>query len=241
MLGLKGQSIISIRKRPRVARACCAPHLVQPSRCFWKTLRSSRSCSIPTAGSGSIGWRVVLVDTGEHLSPNDGERIVRLVAHHVGAEVHLGSPRVSAELPETGERFEGLLRPWRRRQPPQSANRCRSFHPRGLRRRRHHARGAGRDIAHSRGQSTQYPGGRRHLDRQDRAHQCAVSGSRKDHRSGRVDRGHPRTPMQSPEPCRTAHQGRRCLAFRSGPVFAAVAAGPHPDRGRYVVRKHSTC
>ena len=52
-----------------------------------------------------------LVDTGARLSPNDGERIVRLVAHHVGAEVHLGSPRVSAELPETGERFEGLLPP----------------------------------------------------------------------------------------------------------------------------------
>jgi len=52
-----------------------------------------------------------LMDTGERLSPSDGERIVRLVAHHVGAEVHPGSPRVSAELPETGERFEGLLPP----------------------------------------------------------------------------------------------------------------------------------
>jgi len=52
-----------------------------------------------------------LSDTGERLSPADGERIVRLVAHHVGAEVHPGSPRVSAELPETGERFEGLLPP----------------------------------------------------------------------------------------------------------------------------------
>ena len=52
-----------------------------------------------------------LVDTGECLSPSDGERIVRLVAHHVGVEVHSGSPRVSAELPETGERFEGLLPP----------------------------------------------------------------------------------------------------------------------------------
>ena len=52
-----------------------------------------------------------LSDTGELLSPADGERIVRLVAHHVGAEVHSGSPRVSAELPETGERFEGLLPP----------------------------------------------------------------------------------------------------------------------------------
>jgi P-type conjugative transfer ATPase TrbB len=52
-----------------------------------------------------------LVDTGERLSAADGERIVRLVAHHVGAEVHAASPRVSAELPETGERFEGLIPP----------------------------------------------------------------------------------------------------------------------------------
>ncbi|VTZ50421.1 Conjugal transfer protein TrbB [Methylocella tundrae] len=52
-----------------------------------------------------------LADTGAILSPADGERIIRLVAHHVGAEVHAGSPRVSAELPETGERFEGLLPP----------------------------------------------------------------------------------------------------------------------------------
>ncbi len=52
-----------------------------------------------------------LEDAGASLSPEDGERIVRLVAHHVGAEVHPGAPRVSAELPETGERFEGLLPP----------------------------------------------------------------------------------------------------------------------------------
>ena len=52
-----------------------------------------------------------LSETGQHLAAADGERIVRLVAHHVGAEVHAGSPRVSAELPETGERFEGLLPP----------------------------------------------------------------------------------------------------------------------------------
>ena len=52
-----------------------------------------------------------LADTGERLAAADGERIVRLVAHHVGAEVHAARPRVSAELPETGERFEGLLPP----------------------------------------------------------------------------------------------------------------------------------
>jgi P-type conjugative transfer ATPase TrbB len=52
-----------------------------------------------------------ITDSGERLAPADGERIIRLVAHHVGAEVHDRSPRVSAELPETGERFEGLLPP----------------------------------------------------------------------------------------------------------------------------------
>ena len=44
-----------------------------------------------------------VADTGQRLSPADGERIVRLVAHHVGAEVHPGAPRVSAELPRDRE------------------------------------------------------------------------------------------------------------------------------------------
>lgn len=52
-----------------------------------------------------------LVDTGLGLSAQDGERIVRLVAHHVGVEAHRERPRLSAELPEGGERFEGLLPP----------------------------------------------------------------------------------------------------------------------------------
>ncbi|ESX79387.1 conjugal transfer protein TrbB [Mesorhizobium sp. LSHC414A00] len=52
-----------------------------------------------------------LCATDELLVPADGERIIRLVAHHVGVEVHADSPRVSAELPGTGERFEGLLPP----------------------------------------------------------------------------------------------------------------------------------
>ena len=50
-------------------------------------------------------------DTGDTMAAADGERIIRLVAHHVGVEVHSGAPRVSAELPESGERFEGLLPP----------------------------------------------------------------------------------------------------------------------------------
>ena len=60
-----------------------------------------------------------LEDTRLRVTPADAERIVRLVAHHVGVEVHAGSPRVSAELPERGERFEGLV-PTRRRSPRSS-------------------------------------------------------------------------------------------------------------------------
>ncbi|WP_292912520.1 P-type conjugative transfer ATPase TrbB [Niveispirillum sp.] len=52
-----------------------------------------------------------LIDTGAGLSAVDGERIIRLVAHHVGIEVHAEHPRLSAELPGTRERFEGLLPP----------------------------------------------------------------------------------------------------------------------------------
>ncbi|PEQ10365.1 P-type conjugative transfer ATPase TrbB [Novosphingobium sp. PC22D] len=52
-----------------------------------------------------------IAETGMTLSAADGERIVRLVAHHVGVEVHARCPRVSAELPTSGERFEGLLPP----------------------------------------------------------------------------------------------------------------------------------
>ncbi|PLR21952.1 P-type conjugative transfer ATPase TrbB [Caulobacter zeae] len=52
-----------------------------------------------------------LVDADLSIGPADAERILRLVAHHVEAEIHAGRPRLSAELPGTGERIEGLLPP----------------------------------------------------------------------------------------------------------------------------------
>ena len=83
---------------PTIAQLLADPAVVEvmlnPDGCLW----------VDRLGIG-------IADTGEHFSLADGERIVRLVAHHVGVEVHAGSPRVSAELPETGERFEGLLPP----------------------------------------------------------------------------------------------------------------------------------
>ncbi|MPZ40593.1 MAG: P-type conjugative transfer ATPase TrbB [Rhizobiales bacterium] len=50
-------------------------------------------------------------DTGVLLTALEVERIIRLVASHIRAEASAASPIVSAELPETGERFEGLLPP----------------------------------------------------------------------------------------------------------------------------------
>ena len=50
-------------------------------------------------------------NTGTVLQWSEVERIIRLVASHIRLEVHERSPIVSAELPETGERFEGLIPP----------------------------------------------------------------------------------------------------------------------------------
>jgi type IV secretion system protein VirB11 len=49
--------------------------------------------------------------SGIVMSAADAERIILLVAAHVKAEVHAGAPILSAELPLTGERFEGVLPP----------------------------------------------------------------------------------------------------------------------------------
>ncbi len=51
------------------------------------------------------------VDTGERIGSAEAERIIRLVAAHVRREVTDKAPIVSAELPETGERFEGVMPP----------------------------------------------------------------------------------------------------------------------------------
>ncbi len=48
---------------------------------------------------------------GEYLRAGDVERIIRLVASHIGFDCGRDRPIVSAELPGTGERFEGVLPP----------------------------------------------------------------------------------------------------------------------------------
>jgi len=57
------------------------------------------------------------IDSGVTLSPNQIERVIRLVASHIGREANSETPIVSAELPISGERFEGVL-------PPVTASPC---------------------------------------------------------------------------------------------------------------------
>ena len=124
-----------------------------------------------------------LVDTGERLSPADGERIVRLVAHHVGAEVHPGRPRVSAELPETGERFEGLLPPvvaapaFAIRKPAVAVFTLDDYVAAGIM-----SREQAEMLRAAVARRTQHPRRRRHLDRQDDARQRAARRGRQDRR-----------------------------------------------------------
>jgi P-type conjugative transfer ATPase TrbB len=49
--------------------------------------------------------------TGERLAPADADRILRLLADHVGEVVTKDRPRISATLPDTGERFQGAFMP----------------------------------------------------------------------------------------------------------------------------------
>lgn len=51
------------------------------------------------------------IDSGSELSAHEVERVIRLVASQNGRNVTSTSPIISAELPMSGERFEGVLPP----------------------------------------------------------------------------------------------------------------------------------
>ena len=83
---------------PEIAQALADPDVVEV------LLNPDGSLWLDRLGSGRSPMGVTLL-------PADGERIIRLIAAHVRAEVHAGKPLLTAELPETGERFEGALPP----------------------------------------------------------------------------------------------------------------------------------
>ena len=66
--------------------------------------RGARLCCALSGGVDSV----VLLHLLHGVQPRLG---FELVAAHVHREVHAGAPIVSAELPETGERFEGIMPP----------------------------------------------------------------------------------------------------------------------------------
>ena len=160
-----------------------------------------------------------LEDTGCRVTPADAERIVRLVAHHVGVEVHAGSParlrraagkRGAVRGPGAAGRGRAVLR-----HPPPGR---RGVHARRLCRGRHHVRRPGRAAARRRPRAQEHPRRRRHLDRQDHAGQRAAGRGRQDRRPGGADRGYARAAMRRAQPRGAAHQGRRRLALRSRPL-----------------------
>ncbi len=171
-----------------------------------------------------------LYDTGEYLAAADGERIVRLVAHHVGAEVHPLSPRVSAELPGTGERFEGLLPPvvaapaFAIRKPAVAVFTLDDYVAAGIMRAEQaavlrRAVAERRNILVAGGTST----GKTTLTNALLA-EVAKTADRVV-----LDRRYPRIAMHGAKPCGPANEGWRRLTIRSRPVVAAIAAGSDPD------------
>ncbi|MGA1849382.1 P-type conjugative transfer ATPase TrbB [Sphingobium yanoikuyae] len=95
--------LIERTARPPVAAAMKEPTVVEIM------VNPDGALRLDRLGSGRI-------DTEVRLAPDQVERIIRLVASHVRAEVHAGQPIISAELPphadgRAGERFEGVLPP----------------------------------------------------------------------------------------------------------------------------------
>nr|WP_068858617.1 P-type conjugative transfer ATPase TrbB [Perlucidibaca aquatica] len=97
----------AIERRIRMLRTAMGPIITQAledPEVVEVLLNPDGSLWLDKLGSGRA-------PVGISMTPADAERIIRLVAAHVRAEVHVGAPILSAELPETGERFEGVLPP----------------------------------------------------------------------------------------------------------------------------------
>lgn len=97
----------SVERRIRMLRTAMGPEIaaaLEDPDVVEVLLNPDGSLWVDRLGSGRE-------PTGTTLAPAVAERIIRLVAAHVRAEVHAGAPILSAELPETGERFQGVLPP----------------------------------------------------------------------------------------------------------------------------------
>ena len=105
--GRVGPFAESVDRRIRMLRTAMGPEItaaLQDSDVVEIMLNPDGMLWLDRLGEGRV-------PSGTRLAPAVAERIIRLVAAHVRAEVHPGSPILSAELPETGERFHGVLPP----------------------------------------------------------------------------------------------------------------------------------
>ena len=174
---------LSAPKPSPAARACCAPRWARRRR----LARRSGVVEVMVNPDGGLWLDRLGTRPGRHrraLTPADGERIIRLVAHHVGAEVHAGAPRVSAELPENAAsgsraccRRSSTAPGFAIRKPAVAvftlARLCRT--PASCRRRRRPSCCAQRSR-----ERAEHPRRRRHVDRQDHARQRAARRDRSD-------------------------------------------------------------
>jgi type IV secretion system protein VirB11 len=99
---LRKRSMIASAMGPAVAAALDDPKIIEVM------VNPDGALRVDILGEGCVS-------TGITMPSDQIERIIRLVATHVRAEVHSEKPIVSAELPTHaaggGERFEGLLAP----------------------------------------------------------------------------------------------------------------------------------
>lgn len=51
------------------------------------------------------------INTGETLTPDQAETVIRVIANHIKEVATAANPMISGVLPETGERFQGMLPP----------------------------------------------------------------------------------------------------------------------------------
>ena len=102
-----GNAAVSLERRVRMLRTALGPEIasaLEDPEVVEVMLNPDGALWVDRLGSGRE-------PTGVVLPAPIAERIIRLVAAHVRAEVHSGLPILSAELPETGERFLGVLPP----------------------------------------------------------------------------------------------------------------------------------
>ena len=193
---------------PAIAAALADPQVIEvmlnPDGRLW----------LDKVGSGRI-------DTGERIEAAEAERIIRLVAAHMRREVHDKAPIVSAELPESGERFEGLVPPivtapcFAIRKPAEVLYRLADYvTARILTPRQAEA------LGERRARAQEHRRRRRHLVGQDHAGQRAAGRGRGPGRARRHPRGHARA-SDAPPP--TAW---RCAPSPASPRWPTWCARP---------------